>query len=401
MQNFLRTSKQKILDGEGNPVILKGANFGGWLMMEAYILGAPNNAEQIFKKNFQKVLGGQQLKLFEDEFRKTFIQEKDFKNIADIGFNCLRIPFNCRLVEKEAESFVYDKYGIKMLDQVLEWAAKYNLKIILDLHAAPGAQNHDWHADSLGKAEFWTSEPIQRRVYGLWQHLADRYKDNPTVAGYDLLNESVIDDPKKLNKFYKELIKSIRSVDKKHILFIEGNKWATDINCLDPIEDDNYCLSIHTYEPLAFTFNFVPHLAYPINSGDRVCNHETLRKHLMQYKETSDRCQVPIYVGEFGVNYREGKYGEDRWLADNLSLFNEFGFHWTYWTYKSIKMDGFPDGIYSYYENPAWVARQGPVKGWDTYHLHWNEHKKDMIASLDTAQFRENTAVLNTLKKYL
>ncbi|MBF0523028.1 MAG: glycoside hydrolase family 5 protein [Candidatus Omnitrophica bacterium] len=392
MSAYLKTKGISIVDGD-KPVMLRGVNLGGWLMMEGYILLAPNRAEHLFKNHFKKALGIKALKDFEHKFRTNFVTEEDFKQIKAMGFNCIRLPFNARLVEKGA--YQYDAEGLKILDEAVSWAKKYSIYLVLDLHAAPGCQNHDWHSDSAGKADLWTKKAFQRRTLALWEFLADRYKNEPMIAGYDLMNESVLDDVGLLNRFYHQLIKAIRAVDKNHIIFVEGNKWATNIECLEDFKDDNLALSIHSYEPLSFTFNFVPHLRYPGAS-----NYELIRQHVSQYEKISRQRQLPILVGEFGVNYREGLFGEDVWLEDNLKFFQEFGFHWTYWTYKAVKGSIFPDGVFSYYENPLWVNRMGPLSGWETYPTYWKEQKEDMVESWRTKNFKENTAVAQILKNY-
>src|SRR5690242_883902 len=114
--NFLKTNKTKIIDGNGKRISLRGLNLGGWLMMEAYFLHAPNAAEQLFKNDFAKILGEKALRDFEQHFRKTFIQEKDLAWIAKQGFNCLRVPFNFRLIEKEP--YKYSEAGFAYLDNV-------------------------------------------------------------------------------------------------------------------------------------------------------------------------------------------------------------------------------------------------------------------------------------------
>ncbi|MBF0483198.1 MAG: glycoside hydrolase family 5 protein [Candidatus Omnitrophica bacterium] len=393
---MLKTNKTHIVDEKGNPVQLRGVNFGGWLMMEAYILHAPNYAEHLFKKKFAQVLGEDVLAEFECAFRDNFIQEEDFKNIKKLGFNCIRVPFNYRVVAPAMSG--KDRGGLKYLDLAVEWAEKYGIWVILDLHAAPGSQNHDWHSDSDGRAKLWTHRSNQKKTLAVWEFVANRYKDCKSVAGYDLLNESVLEDTALLNKFYKEIIKTIRSVDKNHILFIEGNKWATNIACLDEFEDDNYVLSIHSYEPLHFTFHFEPGLRYPLKSLNYKCDRSTLAKHLKQYADIGRKRQVPLYNGEFGVHYREGFYGEDLWVLDMVSIMNDLGIHWTYWTYKAIKNSVFPDGLYSYYPNPVWVNRMGPVSGWDTFSRLWKEHKNAKALSWRTQEFKLNKEILNGLK---
>lgn len=395
MKKFLKTKGTKIVK-EDKPIILGGVNLGGWLMMEAYILYAPNRAERFFKENFAKSLGQEALREFEDGFRNNFIREDDFKNIARLGLNCIRLPFNCRLVE--AAPYKYSEEGLKVLDRALNWAAQNEIYVILDLHAAPGAQNHDWHSDSLGQAELWQNAEYQKRTYALWEFLADRYKEKEYVAGYDLLNEAVLGDNALLNRFYKEVIKAIRRSDKNHILFIEGNRWAQDLGVLDKFNDDNYVLSIHNYEPLEFSFNFITGINYPFKTPKGSWNKTLMYEHLLKSKKIADEHDVPVFVGEFGVNARDGFYGEDIWLKDTLSCYKKLGFHWTYWTYKAIKNFVHPDGLYSYAPNPVWVNRPGPLMGWETYHLHWTTSKHDMIESWKTKHFAPNQALLKVLK---
>lgn len=391
MKNFLKTQGHLIIDAHGRPVVLRGVNLGGWLMMEGYILHALNIAEQVFKKNFTRTLGKDALTSFERDFRNHFIQENDIKMIAGFGFNCIRVPFNSRAIEKRP--YQYDGEGLKYLDNVIRWTEKYKVWLILDLHAACGAQNHDWHSDSLGPALLWQKKELRERTFKLWEFLVNRYKDKTAVAGYDLLNEAVLEDTKLLNTFYKQLIKTIRSADRNHILFVEGNRWAQDLECLEDFSDGNLAFSVHVYQPLEFTFNFIPHSQYLFETK------KSLQKLLSGYAATARRKQRPIYVGEFGVNARQGHDGEDVWVKDTLSCFQEFGFHWTYWTYKAVKNSVFPDGIFSYLENPPWVNRGGPRLGWDTYSSLWPEHREQMIESWRTENFSLNTAILDALRR--
>ena len=144
---------------------IRGVNLGGWLLMEGYILGSPNIVEQTFKKRFLKENGPGALKEFERLFRDNFIREEDFKNISRMGANAIRVPFNFRLLEKSP--FRYSSQGFSYLDKTLKWAQKYKLGVILDLHAAPGAQNCDWHGDSTGRALLWEDKRFQERTYAL------------------------------------------------------------------------------------------------------------------------------------------------------------------------------------------------------------------------------------------
>jgi len=394
MENFIAVHGTQLLH-RGRPVHLKGVNLGGWLMMEGYILHALNQAEQLFKRRFSDHLGPAALVEFEKVFRDNFIKEEDFATIASWGLNCVRLPFNCRLINHGAGK--KDK-GVQYLDKAIRWAKKNKLWVILDLHAAWGAQNHDWHSDSVGEARLWHSPGDQKRTVDLWAFLADRYRDETNVAGYDLLNEAVVDDPAKLNAFYREVVKTVRGCDRNHVIFVEGNRWATDIEYLERFPDDNLALSIHYYEPLEFTFNFVPCLAYPLKGAQGVFDRHAVHRRMAKYARVAAKYKAPVLVGEFGVNSRDGYYGEDRWVTDVLTVFEANGFHWTYWTYKAVKNSVFPDGIMSFVGNPPWVNRQGHQLGWDTYVHHWPTRKREIIRSWKTEAFRPNTKIINALK---
>jgi len=232
-KNFLKRNKTMIVDGNSKKIQLKGVNFGGWLMMEAYFTFAPNLPVKLFEKEFAQQCGAKALSELITKFRENFITEADVKQVADWGMNCIRLPFHYKVA--------IDDKAIRYLDQDIVWAKKYKIYIILDLHAAYGAQNTDWHSDSLnGKAELWTKRSNRQKTYAVWEALADRYKDEEIIAGYDILNESVLPDVALLNEFYRESIKAIRRSDKNHMLFIEGKHWAQQIDLLDDFEDDNW-----------------------------------------------------------------------------------------------------------------------------------------------------------------
>ncbi len=389
-RTFLKRHKTSIRGGNGKPVHLKGVNFGGWLMMEAYFMHAPNLPQQVFEKEFVRQCGAQALSELMGSFRDSFITEADVKQVAFWGMNCIRLPFHYKVGA--------DTQAVFYLDQAIVWARRHKVYLILDLHAAYGAQNSDWHSDSLnGKAELWTKRVNRKKTYALWEKLADRYKDETIIAGYDVLNESVLHDTGLLNEFYRESIRAIRRSDKNHILFIEGKHWGQQVDVLDDFADDNWVYSIHFYEPVEFVFNLIPFMRYPWAA----CNKDTLRRRMEGYFRFAQKKQRPVHVGEFGVNYRQGVYGEHVYLRDELKCFNDFGFHWNYWTYKAVKNYMFPDGIYSYYPNCQWVHRQGPKTGWHCWGQLWAEHKNEMISSWHTKAFGLNSHVIEQLKKAL
>lgn len=398
---FLKVNKRNIVDESGKEVILKGVNLGGWLMMEGYMFGGRNTAEHDFRSSFEKSLGKSAVDDFTRSFRDTFIQESDFKAIKSWGANCVRIPFNYRLIEFEDRPYSLNEEGLAYLDKAVKWCEKHGLYCILDLHAAPGAQNAAWHSDSYGKIELFDSEMNKDRYLRLWFFLADRYRECSHVAGYDILNEPDLPilEEHKVRSLYEEAIKEIRSTDKKHIIFLEGNMWGQRLDFLGRQKDKNVAYSIHLYAPLDFSHNFEIGLKYPGKVYGILWNKAAFDAMAKAYDLFAGAVDVPLYLGEFGVNARDGHAGENEWVRDVLSICEKYKISWTYWTYKTIANYAFPDGIMRYVGNPAWVNRAGPIIGWETFSSLWNKEKGSMIFSWRTENFHRNDKLFEVLKE--
>lgn len=399
---FLKTDGTRIVDESGKEVLLKGVNLGGWLMMEGYMFGGRNTPEHDFRTSFVNALGKPALDDLITSFRDTFIQEDDFKIIKRWGANCVRLPFNYRLIEFEDRPYSLNEEGLKYLDKAVEWCEKYGLYCILDLHAAPGAQNSDWHSDSYGKVELFDVEQNRDRYLRLWFFLADRYRDCSNIAGYDILNEPVVSfvEEPKVRALYEAATAEIRSTDKKHIIFLEGNMWGQRLEFLGKPKDNNTAYSIHNYAPLNFTHHFEQGLHYPGKVYGVMWNRSRFDMMAMEYHNFAKKAGVPLYLGEFGVHARDGYYGEAEWVDDVISSCMKYRFSWTYWNYKTIANLAYPDGIYRYVGNPDWVHRQGPVAGWETFASQWPKEKGSMIYSWRTENFTRNDKILSVLKKH-
>jgi aryl-phospho-beta-D-glucosidase BglC (GH1 family) len=107
---------------------------------------------------------------------------------ASTGLNLVRIPIHYRLFEDDMNPRVIRASGFKHLDRVVKLCAARGIYTIIDLHALPGAQNQHWHSDNpTHGALFWTHKDFQDRTVLLWEAIARHYRDEPWVAGYDLI----------------------------------------------------------------------------------------------------------------------------------------------------------------------------------------------------------------------
>lgn len=382
----------KIVDQQGQPVNLRGVNLGGWLMMEGYILGGRNIPEHVFKAEISRTGGKSSLRQFEKNFRENFIGREDFNHIREMGAYCVRLPFHYKIVKNKEWHY---------LDRVLSWARENRIYIILDMHAAPGAQNADWHSDSKGKALLWEEKKYRQELYGLWKQIAERYRNETVIAAYDVLNEAVGDNQRIIKEVYTGITRAIRTAGDEHIIFIEGNNWSQEFDFLGKPWDDQMGFSFHYYLPIEFTFNVVRNLKYPgrINGGQ--WDRGRMEKFLKRYKRLQEKWNIPIYCGEFGVNLRCTECGNElNWVRDVLEIFNRWGIHYTYWTYKAVAGGMLPDGIFQYLDNPSWVNRWSVQAGVESFAREWPVHKKEMTASWRTRNFVKNEKLSRILKYY-
>lgn len=398
---FLKTDGMRFVDESGKTVILRGVALGGWLMMEGYILGGRNIPEKIFRSEFEKALGKEAMDEFTRTFRRSFITEYDFELIKESGANCVRIPFNYRLIEFEDRPFSLNEEGLSVLDSAVKWCQKHGLYCILDMHAVHGAQNPDWHSDCVGEPQFFANEAYKERYVRLWRFLASHYKDASNVAGYDIMNEPVIDIHKEseLKALYDRVTAEIRDEDKRHIIFLEGNVFSQRLDFIGKPADKNTAFSVHAYPITDYVFNIEKDLVYPGKVHGMPWSKKALELMALPYRMLADKVNVPVYVGEFGINWRGGYYGELKWVDDIIDMFESYGMSWTYWTYKSVANSTQPDGIFRYVKSPEWVNHKGPLTGMETYPLAWPKHRHAMASSWKTEHFKRNDQLYALLKK--
>ncbi|RYP06354.1 hypothetical protein DL764_003199 [Monosporascus ibericus] len=341
-----------IVNASGNKIILKGAGLGGFLNMENFINGYAGH-EHEFRTQMAEVLGKDKAQYFFDRMIHHFFTEEDAAFFASHGLNCIRIPFNYRHFIDDLNPDVIKLDGFALLDRCVEICAKYNLYVVLDLHAVPGGQNQDWHSDSgITRALFWEFKDFQDRVITLWEAVARHYRGNPFIAGYNPLNEPA--DPTKdanghygarLVAWYARVEKAIRANDPDHILFIDGNTYAMDFRAFPDEPLPNSVYAIHDYSMMGF----------PI--GEQYEGTEQQKKQLRasfeRKVEFMKKRGVPVWNGEFGPVYaspHKVKGGEAEanevnkkrfaLLKEQLSIYRETNTSWSIWLYKDIGYQG-------------------------------------------------------------
>lgn len=348
MDHRLRVDGRRLVDGAGREVLLRGVGLGGWMTMENFITGYPGTESQM-RRALRRVLGAEAYHAYIDTFLTEFFTAADAAYLAGLGMNCVRVPFSYFHFEDDAAPFELKAEGFRRLDQVVSACAAHGIYTILDLHAVPGHQNQHWHSDNPTHwAHLWSQRQFQDRVVHLWQALAEHYRDEPWVAGYNPVNEPADPSGEVIGPFYARLERAIREVDSQHVLFLDGNRYSTDFSMFaEPF--DQTVWTAHDYA--------LPGIAnpsrYPGETRGRHIDRNVVEETFLRRTEVMRRTGTPIWVGEFGPLYTgdaERDAGALRLLTDQLDIYREHGASWSLWTYKDIGTQGLvsaaPDSPY-------------------------------------------------------
>ncbi len=226
---------------------LRGVNLGSWLVLEKWMTPsvfhdttAPDEYELC------RALGTRAAERLNGH-RKTFITAEDFRWIKSHGLNAVRLPVGYWALQApapyvEAASFV---------DFAFDQAQQNGLKILLDLHGAPGSQN-GWDHSGRGGTLGWPNNPQNiRQTVDVLETLAKRYGKHPALWGIELLNEPRWDVPMDtLKTFYQDAYKRIRPHLDKHIAVVihDGFRPFEWKNFMSEPEYSNVLLDTHIYQ---------------------------------------------------------------------------------------------------------------------------------------------------------
>ncbi|MGB3007113.1 MAG: cellulase family glycosylhydrolase [Chitinophagaceae bacterium] len=324
--SFLHTAGQDIVNESGKKVFLKGVGLGNWMLPEGYMwkFGANGDRPRKIEKVVADLIGKEKADRFWIAFRQNYITEADIIRIAELGFNSVRPALNSRLFLTEAENPVYVDEGFQLLDSLVSWCKKHKLYVIIDMHGAPGGQTGANIDDSPKYiTELFIEKKYEDQLVNLWVKIAQRYKDEPTVAAYDLLNEPLPKATGSAEKYkhllipmYQRLTAEIRKIDQRHMITLEGFDWSNDWSLFDKPFDYNVFYQFHYYC-----------WARPDNLNN-----------IDEYLKRRNELNTPIWVGETGE-----KGNAIYWATTQLFEANNIGF--SFWPWKKMDTQNTPYSI--------------------------------------------------------
>ncbi|MEE2743477.1 MAG: cellulase family glycosylhydrolase, partial [Bdellovibrionota bacterium] len=301
--------------------------------------------------------------------KKAVIQET-----RDFGFNGVRFLIFWAGIEPER-----DVYNDKYLDAVakrVKWYTDNGAYVFLDMHqdiygygvrggnGAPKWATESGIASKYKKANLTKLHPALKKMWWLnaanpavvnaydnfwrytkhkylqdhyvkaWQRVAKRFKNNPMVIGYDLMNEphsgdiSPFFEAKRLKDFYNRVIKGIRKIDKEKYLFIEPRSFGVNFGMpsfLPKIKDPRPGPARIVYAP--HIYPLLIHEDIPYGAVDRRSVSRWSMNRTMEIKRLGG---VPLIAGEIGGN--DATHGFKNYLEETFNMLDYMGAGWTWYS---------------------------------------------------------------------
>jgi endoglucanase len=310
-------------------------------------------------------LGGwiSQYLAYDPQHFKTFITAEDIKRIAKWGMDHIRLPVDYPVLEDDRQPGHYKEGGFEYIESCLEWCQANGLRVILDLHKAPG-----FAFDQSERATLFSSSDLQERFLGLWTAIARRFMGRMgDMLAFELLNEIVLPDNGPWNSLVKKTVERIRTLDSQRLILVGSNFYnsADELQNLDILDDSNILYTFHFYLPMTIThqraswvrpvFEYNRQLEYPGEQADGFesivekypglrfegevgirFDKEYLRAALQPALDFSQRSGQSTYCGEFGVYERASMSTRLNWTRDVAELLDQFDIGRAYWTYKDL-----------------------------------------------------------------
>lgn len=313
---------------------IRGVNLGGWLILEKWM--TPSVFKGINAKDeytFMQTEGAQD-KI--QAHRSSFITEEDFMWLVEHGVNAVRLPVGYWVLEDSGPYVSAAQY----LDFAVDMCEKYGLKLLIDLHGAPGSQNGRDHSGRIGKSRWHKEWLNQLRSIEVLEKLAQRYYGHACVWGYQILNE-----PKpgliqwKLRRYYRQAYRRLTEIARPgtKIVFHDGFTAFLMSGAVRSREGYPVFMDRHWYHFLQVFRKVIPLSWY----------FKKLR--LTKYYYRLIRRTQPMVIGEWSgviddrvtarLPAEQRKQAERHHIAIQLELYDNHTDGWFYWSYKTEKAD--------------------------------------------------------------
>lgn len=273
--------------------------------------------------------------------------EADFACMKTMGIDVIRLAicFEYQMVPEDTGKIKEEL--LKKIDEVCDWAEKYQIYLIIDNH-------------SLG-TRWDTLKPayLEEHLLNVWAQVAPRYKDRSNYIIYEIQNEPGFRTGTDWNKIQQRMIDLIRKYDTKHAIIVSPQNYSAidDLVKLKPYKDSNLIYTFHFYEPMLFThqgatwigagfaetsgipFPYdrkkMPSLPKKLSEGAWIKwsyesypqegNEKFIKNRIKKAADWAKKNNVRLFVGEIGSNVKTNVSYRAAWnkvVTDTLSEYN-------------------------------------------------------------------------------
>jgi hypothetical protein len=201
-------------------------------------------------------------------------------------FNLARIRWDLDSVSSNVIKYTIDPYLKALKDQ--------KIYAVLDCHSD---MRDGWDAENpSGRCRTWLNN---------WFALAEYYKDEPWIMGYELNNEPRLNSAVMVRDLYMKCLKTIRQVDRRHIIILGSYNWShargSAATWEEGLPGEQQFRPDEPYNQVVFNFHEYPQVknrgGYPVYTANETSRGITA-EHIARIQE---KYKVPFMCTEFGV----------------------------------------------------------------------------------------------------
>jgi endoglucanase len=244
-----------------------------------------------------------------------------------------------RVVHDASNRYYFQKSTApKTIDSAVKIAKQVGMYLILTVEFLPRQDAADW----------WGNATRKNNMVKFWRDsLAKRYKNETTIAAYDLMNEprrnpKLPGSDAECMTLQSNMVDAIRSVDSNHVIAIEvlDNQMLGRVK---PLPQKNLIYSPHGYSPLSITHQGIgsntARKIYPATSGTYTANYFPNVSYWKAPRDFQLKYNAVIWVGEFScANYAPknslGEWTSTRWIEDVIVQMKQWGWSWSYHAWR-------------------------------------------------------------------
>ena len=337
--SLLHTSGTNIVNASGITVKLQGLNLGGWFIMEKWMCpldsgSLPDTYSAI--TNLDRRFGVVTEQSLIHSYQTNWITTDDLNNLTNGGYNCVRMPVwwgnFYSITNTTSTGWRPDAFTV--LDWLVTNCAVRGIYVIIDLHGVVGGQSISDSTGRQNQNQYWSSSTDRSQTAYMWAQIAAHYNGNPTVAGYDLINEpDGTTNTADVWPAYTNLYASIRAVDTSHMIVVEGTFGSWNWSMLP--------------NPSVYGWTNIVYSMHEYQWNGTVAQIEAGAENQVTDFANHLNWNVPDYVGEWN-NMGQGAACYDY----SINAYNNAGISWAMWAYKATH-GLVPDG-WGWYDPTYW-----------------------------------------------